>query len=128
MRNIKCKNCGLGFRSDGKKRYCNICLAHRRKKRVLESSRKRMIRNREFLKNYKTGKQCEMCGYDKYPEILVFHHKNKSEKSKGINVLMKTLTNTDTIKQEIEKCMLLCANCHSEIHLQEKYRIMENEK
>lgn len=90
------------------------------------SSRLRMLRNREFIGNYKKDKQCEICGYNKYPEILMFHHKDKERKSEGVNILMKTLKNIEIIKKEIEKCRLLCPNCHSEVHLKEK-KDRENE-
>ena len=84
------------------------------------SSTKRMIRNREFIKNYKRDKKCEICGYCKCPVILEFHHVDKEEKNKTVNILTKTLKNLDTIKKEINKCRLLCPNCHKELHLGEK--------
>ena len=90
------------------------------------STRERMIRNREFIRNYKRDKKCEICGYNKYPEILDFHHKNKETKNQGVNSLMKSLKNLDIIKQEIDKCILLCPNCHREIHLNEKYEPTKN--
>ena len=79
-----------------------------------------MIRNRNFIKDYKKIHKCRKCGYNKHPELLVFHHKNKEEKNKGINILMKTLQNLDIIKKEIRKCILVCPNCHAEIHLKER--------
>lgn len=91
------------------------------------SSTKRMIRNRKFVRDYKQNKKCEICGYNKYPELLIFHHKNKEEKNKGVNILMKTLKNLEIIKIEIDKCLLLCSNCHRELHLNER-RNKENEK
>lgn len=80
-----------------------------------------MIRNREFIKDYKKDECCQVCGYNKFPEILEFHHRNKEEKSKTVNMLMKTLKNLETIETEIKKCVLLCPNCHGELHLKEKY-------
>ncbi len=60
---------------------------------------------------------CEICGYKKYPEILVFHHREPSNKKDGVNRLMKTLKPIKVIQEEIDKCMILCANCHREVHL-----------
>ena len=111
--NKKCKNCGEEFKAYRNKKYCGNC------KILSNSSTMRMIRNRDFIKGYKKDKKCEMCGYNKYPEILDFHHKNKEEKNVGINILMKTLKNLDIIKKEIEKCILLCPNCHRELHIKE---------
>ena len=88
----------------------------------LNSTRRRMLRNREFVRNYKEDKSCEICGYNKFPELLVFHHKNKKEKNKGINILMKSLKNLKIIENEINNCRLLCSNCHRELHLKERQK------
>jgi hypothetical protein len=122
MNNIKCQSCGVNFKSFKRKKYCENCLLKNRRKNVLESSRKRMIRNREFVKNYKEGRKCELCGYNNYPQLLEFHHKNRKEKTNGVNLLMKTLKNLRIIEEEIKKCRLLCANCHKELHLKEGYK------
>jgi len=79
-----------------------------------------MIRNREFVRGYKKDKGCEICGYKKYTEILEFHHRGKENKNKTVNTLMKTLKNLNTIKKEMDKCRLLCPNCHRELHLLER--------
>jgi len=122
----KCKDCGSEFWRWAGREYCKKCSILRNRRKGSESSTKRMIRNREFIYNYKKDKKCEVCGYNKYPEILAFHHKNKEIKGHGINILMKTLQKIETIKNEIEKCMLLCPNCHNELHLKEKYKNKEN--
>jgi len=113
----KCKNCGEEFKPYRNKKYCGKC------KILGHSSTMRMIRNREFIKSYKKDKRCELCGYNKYPEILQFHHKDRNLKNEGVNVLMKTLKNLDLIKSEIKKCIILCPNCHNELHLKEKINI-----
>jgi hypothetical protein len=71
--------------------------------------------------NYKKDKKCEICGYNKFTKILEFHHKVKNKKSANVSNLMKTLKNLETIKKEIQKCFLLCPNCHRELHLKENY-------
>jgi len=86
-----------------------------------------MIRNREFIWDYKKDKKCEICGYNKHTEILVFHHRNKEEKNEGVSVLMKTLKNLEIVKKEIDKCIILCPNCHRELHLKERQN-RKNEK
>ena len=62
---------------------------------------------------YKGGK-CEICGYDKSISALDFHHIDPTEKEFEISRMLKGTFNT--IKSELDKCMLLCANCHREIH------------
>ena len=65
------------------------------------------------------GGSCELCGYNKNMAALEFHHKDPNEKDFGID--MRTFSNTklETLKLELDKCKLLCANCHREIHNQE---------
>lgn len=64
--------------------------------------------------SYKGGK-CELCGYNKYLSALEFHHLDPSKKDFAIS---KHHSNkfTDELKNELDKCQLLCANCHSDIH------------
>lgn len=63
---------------------------------------------------YKGGKCC-VCGYDKYVGALDFHHLD--EKSKNFDLSTKGLTRSwDRTKTEVDKCILVCANCHREIH------------
>lgn len=62
---------------------------------------------------YKGGK-CELCGYSKYSGALDFHHidpKLKDPKFPGMRSW-----SWDKIKNEIDKCALLCSNCHREVH------------
>lgn len=80
------------------------------------SKRRRAIRLRavQFA-----GGKCAICGYSKYPEVLEFHHRDKKQKLFGIGQggLTRSL---EKVKSEIEKCDLLCANCHREIHVEDK--------
>jgi ferredoxin len=120
---IECKRCGINFDShSGKKReLCETCIKRSIKENGYKSSIKRMIRNREFINQYKKDKKCTLCGYNKYPSLLAFHHKNRKGKDTDINTLKKSLKNLKIIEKEIKKCILACPNCHSEIHLKEGY-------
>ena len=71
------------------------------------------------LVNYKGGK-CEKCGYDKCLRALQFHHLNPSEKDFTISSSIR-LSEFDINKyyEEVDKCILVCANCHAEIHEKE---------
>lgn len=61
------------------------------------------------------GGKCFICGYNKCPQALEFHHLKSSPKNFGLS--SKGITHSwDKIRQEIKKCLLLCANCHREIH------------
>ena len=61
------------------------------------------------------GNSCEKCGYDKCPTALEFHHKDPKQKDFGIG--RKGLTRSwEKVKVELDKCTMLCANCHREEH------------
>lgn len=61
---------------------------------------------------YKGGR-CEICGYDKCMDALDFHHLSPKEKDFNISGGTKSF---ESIKSELDKCILVCANCHREIH------------
>ena len=61
------------------------------------------------------GGKCQICGYNKYIGALSFHHLD--ENSKSFDLSTKGLTRSwARIKEEIDKCILVCENCHREIH------------
>ena len=70
---------------------------------------------------------CAICGYNKCDASLDFHHVNPEDKkfSCGINGL--TMHNSKDFGNEVNKCILLCRNCHGEIHTKER-ETKENEK
>jgi len=63
------------------------------------------------------GGKCTKCGYSKYPEVLEFHHKDPSEKDFSIS-RKGHCRSWQRVSKEIEKCDLLCANCHREVHVE----------
>ena len=73
---------------------------------------KRRKQNKLLLVEYKGGK-CERCGYDKCVAALEFHHLDPTTKeSKNLG----TTAAIEKQKAEADKCILVCANCHREIH------------
>lgn len=79
------------------------------KKRDTSSYRKEIKRR---LIEYKGGK-CQICGYNRYQDALDFHHLVPSQKDYNISGGTKSF---NTLKSEVDKCILVCANCHREIH------------
>ncbi|MEP6924664.1 MAG: HNH endonuclease signature motif containing protein [Pyrinomonadaceae bacterium] len=61
------------------------------------------------------GGCCQICGYKRCIEALEFHHLDPKQKSFGISS-KGYARSWEKVKQEIEKCALLCANCHREFH------------
>jgi 5-methylcytosine-specific restriction endonuclease McrA len=92
------------------KTRCKVCQGKINEEKRLE--------RRRIAVDYKGGK-CERCGYDKYTGALEFHHRDPTQKdpnalkNRGLKALLK----------EVEKCDLLCANCHREEHARIEGRI-----
>ncbi len=61
------------------------------------------------------GGRCYICGYGRCVEALEFHHLETEEKDFGISDRGYTRS-WEKIKAELDKCILLCANCHREVH------------
>lgn len=82
-----------------------------------EYFKKRYQKMKQFIDDYKLSKGCAICGYKKYAEVLEFHHNNRDKEFSIGGMKNYTLKK---IKKEMEKCVLLCANCHRELHIKEK--------
>jgi predicted HNH restriction endonuclease len=89
-----------------------------RRKYNIQAVKKRRIKLRLMAIEHLGGK-CSRCGYNKYPEVLEFHHKDPTQKLFGIG--QRGLTRSwKRVQAEIEKCDLLCANCHRELHVEQR--------
>ena len=89
------------------------CYADRRQY-LIAAVHKRRKRIRQIAVKYKDG-QCQVCGHNKCIDALEFHHNNSS--GKDFSISEKGYTRSWTkVKEELDKCMLLCANCHRELH------------
>jgi hypothetical protein len=102
----------------------DLMLSKRNYNRV-DSYRRRLKRR---LVEYKGG-CCALCGYNNCVSALEFHHVDPSKKDFTIsNALTMSF---DKCKSEVDKCILVCSNCHKEIHdkeYEEKRINRENEE
>ena len=108
IQQLVCDRCGRIYLYDSKdrkghsKKNCNTCITLLRRNKL----KKKLIE----LK----GGKCKICGYEKCIASLCFHHRDKTEKE---FVLSRNFNKSwEKIKKEAEKCDLLCANCHTELH------------
>jgi hypothetical protein len=63
------------------------------------------------------GSKCYKCGYDKYFEVLDFHHIDPSKKDFTISNQCNRSWNK--LKKELDKCVVLCPICHRELHVEQ---------
>jgi hypothetical protein len=59
------------------------------------------------------GGRCVRCGYDKCDKALNFHH---PDDNKAFGISEASCGSWDRLVEELSKCVLLCANCHAEVH------------
>ena len=94
-----------------KKNSTNTWTKERNKEYQREWSAIRRKERSAYLRAYKMEQGCDICGYKGSPAALDFHHRDPSEKKFTISNNLSS-RNWDSILAEINKCDILCANCH----------------
>jgi 5-methylcytosine-specific restriction endonuclease McrA len=109
----------------GKRRgYCKKCQAekHRKwyenednakvvKERTKERNARLRDESRRYVYDYLCNHPCEICG-ESNPAALDFHHRNPRKKVKEIPKMISGGYSLKSIQSEIDKCRVLCSNCH----------------
>lgn len=117
---INCKNCKVQLSEDNtyrrSGRHTNFPVGYYRicKKCYNKNRLDKMIENKKNQVDFFGGK-CKVCGYDKCHNALEFHHLDPSIKEESPSAL-RCVTNKKRWKDELSKCILVCSNCHREIH------------
>lgn len=104
-----CKYCGEAdpekfFQKNNMKTVCKKChtlYVHQAKREI-------KLRAIEYL-----GGKCNRCGYKGVPAVYDFHHKTPTEKEFNWGAYR---TSWSKLQPELDKCELLCSNCHREVH------------
>lgn len=84
-----------------------------RREALIKAVSKRRKKIKALAIEYK-GEKCQSCGYSRYQGALELHHLNPKEKDFGIGDKGYTRSWVK-VKTELDKCVLLCANCHREV-------------
>ena len=106
---------------DGRKQI-KMSDSEKKKKNVI-AVQKRRNKLKVMAVEYKGGRcQVEECGYNKCLRALEFHHLDPNEKDFSVGEKGYTMS-WEKVKNELDKCIMVCANCHREIH-----EAIENEK
>lgn len=125
---MECIICGQKL--DGNKRkYCSSnCKGkgHWKDKKspnTMHSQTRRAV-ERKILLIQKLGGKCCKCGYDRNITALEFHHKDPETKSFNLDQRKISNTKLDILLEEVDKCILVCANCHRELEHPDMKNIM----
>jgi hypothetical protein len=98
------KKSGKGRAENALYSYCKTCF-----KKI--QGRKHSVYKNKLLE-YASNK-CLICGYNKHNYNLTFHHIDPSKKEFGISKYHGSL---EKAKKEVDKCIVVCHNCHGDIH------------
>lgn len=94
------------YQSNGRTRtICKDC--------VKENEKQRYAKRLKEFDEYKQTLSCKKCGENRY-YLFEFHHRDPSKKDFAISD--RTRTPSSQLIEEIEKCDVLCSNCHREWH------------
>lgn len=88
-----------------------------RKKKIIKSTTVSVTKRRQESKSkaiWYSGNSCIRCGYDRCKGALVFHHIDPETKS--FKISDGKYRKWEILQPELYKCLLLCANCHHELH------------
>lgn len=129
-----CELCGATFHPlASRQRFCSLICANRRRQRHpvarntvghplqikrLAYYRRHRAEKREWLEAFKGDHGCLKCGEMDH-RCLQFHHRDPKTKIRTISAFYGGTWGIDVIQAEIEKCDVLCANCHIKYHRDE---------
>jgi hypothetical protein len=113
----KCDSCSKEFQLITKgsgghnRRYCYECYPEGLTKSERGNLRNELLRRKVEKEKVETG--CKICGYNKSHVALEWHHLDDDKMDNPSDLIKISLKR---YYEEIEKCVLLCSNCHREVH------------
>lgn len=113
------------FASEEERReYWNKWYARNKNRKSVKEHQKKTAKRirkerRDWFQDLKKNLKCEKCGVQDF-RVLDFHHKDPNEKDLEVSNMVRLRWSKKRILAEIEKCKVLCANCHRIEHWEEK--------
>lgn len=104
-----CKDCERIY----KKQYYE-----KNKEKHIAGVKKNKKRKKKYIDNIRKNSKCSLCGEDRW-WILTFHHREEDEKLLCVSQTYNHYS-IEKIQKEIDKCNILCYNCHMDIHFKPK--------
>lgn len=91
---------------------------HSHKATELTRIKARQTANKQWIIALRQTLSCSSCG-ESHPATLDFHHTDPTEKESSIAKAVRYGWSKHRIMKEIEKCIVLCSNCHRKLHYNE---------
>lgn len=118
------KKDGLNYRCKACQRAYFKTYYKKNKKEQIQRVQQRKDNNQALLQKFvddiKLSNGCAYCGYKDHQAALQFHHIDSKTKDDTIANAINRNWGLDRLKQEIKKCIVLCANCHFILHYEER--------
>lgn len=111
--------CILSFKCDKIHTWDTKIRQNKRNISLSVATTKRRNKNRQIIDAIKLKRGCLLCGYRRCSRALEFHHHNKDKLFCVSAGMLQLGLGMKRIEAEIEKCVLLCSNCHQEIESKE---------
>lgn len=87
---------------------------HKEERKAAVIKRQRVIR--DCIQSFKLESGCSVCGYSRSARALQFHHPDGVVKEGNIGSWTSQGHSVEKIMKEAAQCLVLCANCHAELH------------
>jgi hypothetical protein len=112
---MNCISCNKKLTGQQKK-YCSLKCKNKVINKDAWPRQKRVYieRKKDFIKKFNS--KCSKCGYSKNLSALCFHHIDPTLKKLKLDTRSIGTRSMKVLLKEVEKCILLCSNCHAETH------------
>jgi hypothetical protein len=134
---MKCPKCKLDLNEDafaknrtrknGHSSYCKKCNKTIKDKHYNNNKidyKNKVDNRRSVIKNYildiKKKSKCKFCD-ENHISCLQFHHLDKNEKDFSISDVTQLGVSIEKVNLELEKCIIVCSNCHFKLHYNESH-------
>lgn len=118
----------------GRQPWCKTCCATRHTayyqadpERAYRNRTNRRKSMREWFNTIKESLTCNRCS-ENHPATLQFHHTDPEEKELALAEMLTNGYSKERVLKEMEKCEVLCANCHTKEHYQQEKWLFRSKK
>lgn len=112
-KHVQCAMCGTPLKGR-QTAYCSRACKNRDLQSYQAQQRRGLARKMQLVEE--AGGQCSICGYRENLAALVFHHNGASGKDFKLDMRSMSNRRFEPVREEVEKCILVCANCHARLH------------
>jgi hypothetical protein len=117
MPDLRCSICARQLTGRQRRfcsRHCKNADTNNRHQNYLAQSARGLARKLAYIQA--SGGKCTLCGYSRNVAALAWHHRDPASKSFELDLRNLSNRSEASLERELEKCDLICCNCHAEVH------------